>query len=579
MQLSKKKYVSFFATLFYFCVVNFSLLKAQCFKIDSLQRALLVLQRKPDTTWVKTANRLSEEFFINKMYGQAEFYALQAQKTAVLINDQIGQGDALILLGNIYFKDDLKRDKDAINSYKKALEIFEILKNSEKIANAHKLIGDYYYNLYYLDNNFYKYALDNYLKALNHIEKSGNKYKTAEICVNIGSLYGELGEEKKSTEYFLKAVKLKTEIEDKDIDNPHLFSKAQRFYDLQIESQKNYLYIFTGGTIFLILVVGLLIVIASIKQKTNKQLTLQKQEILNQKKEIEIQKQELEESHKEIEQQRDELILKNKCIEEAQEEIRQANDALTEINAHLNDLVQLRTQEVYDKNEELTKVNEELDLLIYRASHDFKGPVATLTGLVQLAKITADPDNPSLEYIEKIEKTAQKMDEMLDKLHQISYLRGKNLENEKIDFHHIIQDIKHKFENLIQENQIEIITDIEADSFVGDYDTIYTIIENLVENAIVFRTQEPNKKPQITIKIKEHFDWVYISIKDNGVGIATEHLPKIYDMFFRGSELSKGNGLGLYLVKQSLERLHTHIEVESVENIYTDFHINLPKKY
>lgn len=556
--------------VFFLSVLNTHyFLSAQCFRLDSLRTALTTLKAKPDTAWVNTSNLLSNEYFINKQYGQAEFYASQAYRIALQIKYQIGQGDALVCLGNIYFKDEVKRKTFCIESYKKALEIYQATKNDEKISNAHKIIADYYYNQSYLENEFYKLSLENYIKALNYIEKS-DKLKAGEICVNLGILYDKLGDEAKSTQFFLKAVNLRSEVEDKDVDNPHLFSKAQKFYDLQIKQRENYLYVFVGGAIFLTLVIILLIIIVVQRQKSNKALQTQKNE-------IEIQKNEIEQSHEEIEAQRDELLAKNEIIEHAQKEIKKANDTLTDMNEHLNELVRHRTDEIFKTNTELMKVNEELDVLIYRASHDFKGPVATLVGLSQLATMTSTPDNPAMEYIQKIEETSHKMDKMLDKLHQISYLRGKEIELSRIDFEELIQTIQDKFETIIIENKITFETNIETYGFESDYEILEIVIQNLVENAINFRTQDNEKTPHISLKVKEHFDWLYIMIRDNGTGISIEHLPQIYDMFFRGSELSKGNGLGLYVVKSALDRLKIEVEVTSIENSYTDFHIKIPK--
>ncbi len=572
MLFSHKKYLKILFFVFYFFIIIFltPTLSAQCFKLDSLRTLLASLQKTNDTSWVNTNNLLANEYFINKQYDKSDYHATRAYQMALQIKYKIGQADALIFLGNVYFKDEEKAKTLSIENYKKALEIYEESKNDEKISNAHKIMGDYYYNQSYLENEFYKLSLDNYLKALSYIEKSGNKIKAGEICVNIGVLYDKLGDEAKSTDFFLKAVNLRSEVEDKDVDNPHLFSKAQKFYDLQIKQRENYLYIFVGGAIFLSLIIVLMIIVVIQRQKSHKALQKQKDE-------IEIQKREIEKSHEEIEAQRDELLNKNEFIEQAREYIKNANDALTDINSNLNDLVKQRTEQFLEANTQLTKVNEELDLLIYRASHDFKGPVATLVGLAQLAKITSTPDNPAIEYVEKIEETSHKMDRMLDKLHQISYLRGKEIELSLINFQHLIEDTQDKFEDIIKENKITFEMDTETYSFFSDYDILEIVIQNLVENAINFRTQEQDKIPHISIKIKEHFEWLYIMIRDNGAGISDEHLPKIYDMFFRGSELSKGNGLGLYVVKDALQRLKAEVEVTSLENVYTDFHIKISK--
>ena len=81
----------------------------------------------------------------------------------------------------------------------------------------------------------------------------------------------------------------------------------------------------------------------------------------------------------------------------------------------------------------------------------------------------------------------------------------------------------------------------------------------------------------VEVDYSESSDFYVFSIKDNGIGIPEEYHEKIFEMFYRGSERSKGNGLGLYLVRKAVQKLHGRIEVESLQGKYACFTISFPK--
>ena len=100
------------------------------------------------------------------------------------------------------------------------------------------------------------------------------------------------------------------------------------------------------------------------------------------------------------------------------------------------------------------------------------------------------------------------------------------------------------------------------------------IIENLLENAVIFRK---TKIASIDIYLEKSDKHFIIRVTDNGVGILKDQYDKIFEMFYRGSQKSKGNGLGLYLVKKSVQKLQGEIRVESEEGEFTCFTISFPK--
>jgi signal transduction histidine kinase len=100
------------------------------------------------------------------------------------------------------------------------------------------------------------------------------------------------------------------------------------------------------------------------------------------------------------------------------------------------------------------------------------------------------------------------------------------------------------------------------------------ILTNLLDNAFFFTVKAVDKK--VLLDIQRNHSVVIISVSDQGPGIKSDIKGKIFTMFYRGHELSTGNGLGLYLVKSALEKIHGKIEVETEEGKYSKFIVKLP---
>jgi signal transduction histidine kinase len=551
---------------------------AQCYKIDSLSRVLRVLPRE-DTIRVDALNQLSEEYLINNREKNAEYFSMQALNLAQKIEYKIGEADAHYLLGKVYFLDDLKRDQESIEEYQKALEIYQSEGNTTKMALTLKTIGKYYYDLFYIRDDYYSIALEYYLKYLKLAEKTGETAQMAEASVMVGTIYEHLGEEVKSNAYFLKAVQMREQVDEKEMDDPHLFSKAKQIYDLQIANQKFFNYALIVGLVLAVLLVTLLLIVVMQKRRDNILLKKQYSEIEQQKYKIMLQNEVLEQQKLEIEEQKDKLSEQYQQLTDTKQKLEVTNKKLNQSNIYLEEKVTERTLDLSHANHALIQANEELDLIVYRASHDFKGPVATLIGLAHVARLECAEESPkSVVFFQRIEDTALKMDRMLEKLHQVSYIMGKTVETKMLNIEEIISQVEDNLSEKITQSHLQLITDIEpASFFYADTDLLIFILENLVENATTFRSEDSSVQPTLSIKVYSTDTHLVIYLRDNGAGIPHSYFSKIFDMFFRGSEASEGNGLGLYVVKKALDRMQGEVTVESQEGEFTSFSIQLPK--
>ena len=117
---------------------------------------------------------------------------------------------------------------------------------------------------------------------------------------------------------------------------------------------------------------------------------------------------------------------------------------------------------------------------------------------------------------------------------------------------------------------------VKADhAFYSDHGRIKVIIFNLIENAIKY-SKKIHKVSFIKVRAHISTKKLKLEIEDNGIGIESEYLPEIFQMFYRATTDAHGSGLGLYIVKECIEKLNGKIQVESKMNIGTKFIIEIP---
>ncbi|MEP2770949.1 MAG: ATP-binding protein [Fulvivirga sp.] len=295
-------------------------------------------------------------------------------------------------------------------------------------------------------------------------------------------------------------------------------------------------------------------------------------EVISQKKEIESQNLLLKDQFKEISKQKDEIQGKNIELQQSQEEILTINEKLKELNQHLEKKVDQRTQKIKATLIKLKKTNKELDTFIYRASHDLKGPISRIHGLTSLAKLEAI-DSSNTKYYDLIERAALDMQGLLSKLSHAYEIMNKDVVFETIDIPFLLSEIRNAVKFLDLGTKYTFNID-EKLSLQSDKYLLKIILENVIENALIFRQR--NKDHEVSIMCFEENDKFHFQIADNGIGINPDHRNSIFEMFFRGSDQSKGSGLGLYITKLALDKIQGSIEMESTLYQYSKFTITIP---
>lgn len=225
------------------------------------------------------------------------------------------------------------------------------------------------------------------------------------------------------------------------------------------------------------------------------------------------------------------------------------------------------------KDFELKNVVKELDLFLYRASHDLRRPIAAVMALVDLSKQTDSEEEKEL-YLEKIGETAQQFDRVMTKFRMVSDIRDNELLLTNIPVQKIFKIIQGHLKRYLVLDEVQMQLQFEETAPLVSNDTLfYAILYNLIENAIQYRREQG---AQVKIHVISSIQSVRIRVEDNGVGIPYEIQKNVFEMFYRGDERSNGSGLGLYIVRKAVKRLGGLIRLSSTEerqNTTVDIHL------
>jgi signal transduction histidine kinase len=258
-----------------------------------------------------------------------------------------------------------------------------------------------------------------------------------------------------------------------------------------------------------------------------------------------------------------------------------------EATVELGMKVSERTEQLSKANEELrvaletnkqqTKIienkNAELDAFFYRISHDLKGPISSLQGLSWLAMMEIT-DPLSRSYFDKQHQQIERLNHIVTGLINLIMLSHTELHREKIDAVRLVDECIASLNGQPNFNKITFRKEIQPDiEFYSEWTLLNTILQNLVENAIKYAR---NDSPFVRVKFFQVEKGVILEVEDNGHGIPKEHQSKIFEMFYRASHNVNGTGLGLYILKRSLDKLNGKIDIKSEVGIGSTFSVTLP---
>ena len=277
------------------------------------------------------------------------------------------------------------------------------------------------------------------------------------------------------------------------------------------------------------------------------------------------------------------LMAANEELISQQEDLKIAFNSLSAKNKELdetNETLIKQKNEMSILLKELSDRNFELDQFVYKISHDIRSPFTSILGLVNLMKVETDPERLQ-DSVKHIEKSVLRLDMFVKSMLNFARISREQQQPEEIYFHIVIDECLNDLKYLDNFNKITVeinVQDKEA-KFYSDTLKITSIFRNIISNAVKYLNPYAKQQSYLVINIDIKPDIAHISFEDNGIGIKEEFLNKIFGMFVRATERSDGSGLGLYIVKQSVERLNGSIDIKSRYGEGTIMQITLPNMY
>jgi signal transduction histidine kinase len=245
----------------------------------------------------------------------------------------------------------------------------------------------------------------------------------------------------------------------------------------------------------------------------------------------------------------------------------------------INALLLRHQKETEKKSEELERLNQVKDKFFSIISHDLRSPINALSGLLDLLDKGAVTPDELPKHIRELRTRFNHTRALLNNLLDWTLLQMDklNLQKGKIDLKKLVDENIQLLSDT-PGKKIQLINDVAPHTIgYADSNTINLVIRNLITNAIKFT----NDKGEVRVSaVSQGNEWV-VSVKDNGVGMATEILRILFDKTSpyttRGTANEKGTGLGLILCKEFVEKNGGRIWVESAEDYGSSFYFTLPK--
>ncbi len=252
--------------------------------------------------------------------------------------------------------------------------------------------------------------------------------------------------------------------------------------------------------------------------------------------------------------------------------------SLDVVEERIKTLLRERKEEL----EKIDKLERHRREFLDNVSHEMKTPIFHIQGYVSTL-IENHIDDPEMEkrYLERTEKSAERLIRILEDLDTISQLESKEVsaDIEPFDIVALCEEVIEMETMDSEEKNIALVFENKMDKagVIGDRFRIKQVLVNLVVNSIKYGKRDG----QTTIRLKNEPDTIHIDVVDNGIGIAKEHLPRLFERFYRvdkgRSREQGGTGLGLSIVKHILEAHHQTIHVESTLGEGSTFSFRLKK--
>ena len=251
---------------------------------------------------------------------------------------------------------------------------------------------------------------------------------------------------------------------------------------------------------------------------------------------------------------------------------------LDKVDEDVDQMINERQREI----EELKSMESFRREFLGNVSHELKTPIFNIQGYIHtLIDGAIRDENVNMQYLQRSSKSVDRMINIVEDLEMISKIESNQLELEftRWDIVEYIQELFDILEMKAKKRSVSLsINNQSTNNFVeADRDKISQVLINLIENSIKYGNEGGHTK----VRLFEMGENLLIEIADDGAGIPAEHLPRLFERFYRvdksRSRSAGGTGLGLSIVKHIIEAHRQTINVRSTENVGTTFSFTLKK--
>ncbi len=228
------------------------------------------------------------------------------------------------------------------------------------------------------------------------------------------------------------------------------------------------------------------------------------------------------------------------------------------------------------KNNELIQINKELDHFVYSVSHDLRAPLSSIMGLINLYELSKQSGEENCDQLIGLMKgRIAKLDGFIKDILDHSRNSRTALIKEEVLLVDLVNEVLDSLNYVKGFDQVTIEKELIEGLILIDKERFKIVLNNILTNAIKYTdTNKPLK--WIKIKICMEDGNLLLEVEDNGKGIEANHIPFIFDMFYRGTNESDGSGLGLYIVKEVVTKMNGGIDLKSELGSGTRVSISIP---
>lgn len=215
------------------------------------------------------------------------------------------------------------------------------------------------------------------------------------------------------------------------------------------------------------------------------------------------------------------------------------------------------------------RLNRNYENIIHSISHDIKGPLSNMEGLISILKETPADVKDNRLIIDMLSESVVNLRKTVEDLADIDYDKEFAKAPERVNFENIIEDAKLALRDKIAESNARILTKVRESEINFSRKNIRSIVYNLLSNAIKYK--KPDCEPVVTISTEKFGEDILLKVSDNGLGIAEDQQHRIFSRYARVHDNVEGTGVGLFIVKGMVEAMGGRIEVKSKEGEGTTF--------